>query len=215
MTKGLDTVRQLSQSMLNAVPADREFIGRYYSREKPEKRLTVAEAECICDSGHSIFSIYQDANNYASAFHTENGLYDADYAWKYAQSVGQPTNTPIYFAVDFDVDDPAPGETKKDTLKRIYDYFKAIQGQFAIWNNKGALNYKIGVYGCGEICQYIKQDCGLATYSFLARSKGWSGYDDYNYPSKYNLKQIALVSYGGVDFDTVESGNGSFGSWRV
>ncbi len=220
MAKGLDCYTPITQStidVLNKSAAEYTFIGRYYSRYKKDKELTSAEAERICNSNRSIVSIYQDANNTPGAFNTDNGVQDGDYAWRYAQSIGQTSNTPIYFAVDFDLSDRSlylSGKTKEDVKNQIAEYFKAVQGQFAFWNNKSEYNYKIGIYGCGEICQYIKQEKKLATYSWLSMSTAWPGYNAYNKSSLYNIKQDKEVYYNKVKFDTNQSGDAGEGSWR-
>lgn len=206
MAKGLDTATPCSQSTIDAVlRAGYTFIVRYYCTGNLSKRLKQEEAQRLSDSGLWVVSVFQDYNNAISRFSASSGEANAKSAWEYAHRViGQPTETPIYFAVDFDA-------SEAEAKGAIRDYFAAIDDVFAA---AGSL-YKVGVYGSGLVCRYIKDDSKLAEYSWLSMSTGWRGYRDYNSQLRWNLKQIKAITIDGVEFDTNESSPAGGGGWRI
>lgn len=208
MAKGLDTATPCSQGTIDAIiQAGYTFIVRYYCTGNLSKRLKLEEAQRLSDSGLWVVSVFQDYNNSISRFSVPLGKANAKSAHEYASCViGQPCETPIYFAVDFDATD---GEAKG----AVRDYFEAINSAFATAIAEG--RYKVGVYGSGAVCRYIKDDAKLAEYSWLSMSTGWRGYRDYNGQNRWNLKQIKAIEINGVEFDTNESNPVGGGGWRI
>lgn len=219
MANGLDTAGIVSQATLNSIPSTYTFICRYYSRFNADKTMTYTEAKRISDTGRFVVSVYQDANNHANAFSYDIGYDDGYAAWGLAQAAKQPTNTPIYFAVDFNPEatgsSAMDGHTAAEVKTMILNYFRGVRDAFQD-RKTSTLSYAVGVYGCGTVCQYIKASYGLATYSWLAGATGWPGYNNYNDPTKYNLKQLAsTVTYNGVLFDKNVSSSLGGGGWRI
>ena len=240
MAKGLDTATPCSQGTIDAIiQAGYTFIVRYYCTGNLSKRLKLEEAQRLSDSGLWVVSVFQDYNNSISRFSAPLGKANGKSACQYARDVsvfqdynnaigrfsvalgeanaksaheyascviGQPCETPIYFAVDFDATD---GEAKG----AVRDYFEAINSAFATAIAEG--RYKVGVYGSGAVCRYIKDDAKLAEYSWLSMSTGWRGYRDYNGQNRWNLKQIKAIEINGVEFDTNESNPVGGGGWRI
>ena len=208
MAKGLDTATPCSQGTIDAIiQAGYTFIVRYYCTGNLSKWLKLEEAQRLSDSGLWVVSVFQDYNNSISRFSVPLGKANAKSAHEYASCViGQPCETPIYFAVDFDATD---GEAKG----AVRDYFEAINSAFATAIAEG--RYKVGVYGSGAVCRYIKDDAKLAEYSWLSMSTGWRGYRDYNGQNRGNLKQIKAIEINGVEFDTNESNPVGGGGWRI
>jgi hypothetical protein len=79
--------------------------------------------------------------------------------------MGQPPGTAIYFAVDYDA--------SLSHLPAISGYFSAVRSQL------DAAVYQVGIYAGGTVCQSIKENQGLATFSWLAESTGWLGSHTY------------------------------------
>ena len=94
-----------------------------------------------------IYSIYQD--NYTTEpeyFNYSKGEHDATEAFSLVTNLGQPANTPIYFAIECD-----PYDNEIDTY--IIPYLQGVMSKLS------TSNYKLGVYGsrltCGRIAQII------------------------------------------------------------
>lgn len=148
------------------------FVFRYYSATTthPAKRLTLAEAQALVTAGIQIGVVYEDGPTSVSYFTNGRGTQDGGRAWQYAQQIGQPVGSAIYFAVDYDA--------KPADLAAIASYFQGVQ--FGLDTASGGVSsYSIGVYGSGLVCQTIKQDQNLAKYSWMAESPKWQGTDTY------------------------------------
>jgi Domain of unknown function (DUF1906) len=132
------------------------FIGRYYtSIENDPKLLTLTEAQLICAAGFRIAVLYEDDG---TSFSTTLGSENAAAALQQAQAVGQPEQSAIYFAVDYDAQ-------ADDLAGAIIPYFRAVNAAF------GEL-YAVGVYGSGLVCNSII-NAGLASHAWLSQSAGW------------------------------------------
>ncbi len=205
MARGLDTATPCSQSTIDAIiQAGYAFVARYYCTGGLWKRLGWEEALRLSHSGIGIVSVFQNYNDAPDRFSASLGKGHAEAAQEYARKViGQPKNTPIYFAVDFDASDA-------EIKGVVTDYFKAVKRVFS-----DRRLYKVGVYGSGAVCGYLKDDADLAEYSWLSMSTGWRGYRAYNNRKRWNLKQIRAITIAEVEFDTNEEGLRGSGSWRV
>ncbi len=206
MARGLDTATSCSQTIIDAIiGSGYTFVARYYCTGGLSKKLRFEEAHRLSDSGLWVVSVFQDYNNAISRFSKPLGAANGKAAYEYARDIiWQPGETPIYFAVDFDATD---GEAKG----AIRDYFNAVNDVFV----EAGGRYKVGVYGPGAICQYIKDDSRLAEYSWLSMSTGWRGYREYARQNRWNLKQIRTIEIDGVEFDTNESSPSGGGGWRI
>lgn len=103
--------------------------------------------------------------------------------------IGQPAATPIYFAVNFDASQAEIAGGVCDYFRGVADGFKTISG--------GNSAHLVGVYGSGACCGWLLNR-GLAQYSWLAMSSGWSGFGSF---SQWNIKQGDGTPIGGVDLD--------------
>ncbi|MEF3255394.1 MAG: DUF1906 domain-containing protein, partial [Deferribacterales bacterium] len=117
--KGIDTSVKVSKALDCLKREKISFIGRYYAGKNSWKAITKEEAQRISNAGIYIVSIWQESANYARYFSYNRGKEDGYNAFKYAKKIGQPSNTPIYFAVDFDV---IPEDKEK-----ILDYFEGVK----------------------------------------------------------------------------------------
>ena len=98
--------------------------------------MTFEEVENIESAGLHVFPIYQDGGYYLDYFkNTSQGTVDAQTAILAAERIGIPSNTTIYFAVDFDC-----YEYQIDTF--IIPYFRRINLFFNSPEN--TKRYKVG-----------------------------------------------------------------------
>jgi hypothetical protein len=126
-------------------------------------------------------------------------------AYAQALAVPQTAGTPIYFCVDEGYD-----PTKPKYAGPIEAYFKGVNDAFAEAAGQAQQPvYKIGVYGPGAVCKWLKQK-GMVTYTWLAMSTAWPGY---NY-SDWNIKQARGYDHLGFDNDRDDS-NLDAGFWRL
>ncbi len=129
------------------------------------------------------------------------GTSDATDAIAAATAIGQPSGTPIYFAVDYDA-------STSDISGPIKNYLQAVKAVFVSQNYP----YALGLYGSGAVLSYYQS---TFTYPWLAGSTGWSGSSTY---TGYVLKQYANGTTigsgtGQITIDKDDS-NGSAGGWK-
>jgi hypothetical protein len=110
-----------------------------------------------------IVTVYQDKANALTDFNNKNGQADCKSAIEHAKNIGQPYDTPIYFAVDVDA--------KGSTLKYIQDYFQGINDAMNEYKTQNGQCWQVGVYGSYYVVSDI-HGSGLATYSWQTAS--WS-----------------------------------------
>jgi len=196
MKNGISTSMQTGADALCLASSGINFVFRYYSATTTiaTKRLTVSEAQALTAAGIEIGAVYEDGPTSANYFTNGRGVRDGERAFQYAQQIGQPAGSAIYFAVDYD----APASD----LSAIISYFQGVQSGLNVVSG-GSSPYAIGVYGSGLVCQAIKQDNSLAKYSWLAESRGWRGtvgYTEWNAIQK--LATLALCGLAGPTPET-------------
>jgi Domain of unknown function (DUF1906) len=174
LKNGISTDRDVTASAVCLQQAGISFVFRYYSTitTLPQKRLTASEANAILAAGLMLGVVYEDGPTSASYFSNARGVQDATNAFNTAAGFGQPSGSAIYFTVDYD----APPQ---DISGPILDYFNGVNQGLQAASAGGAVTYAIGVYGSGEVCAYIKGQAGIAKYSWLSESTGWSGSTTY------------------------------------
>jgi hypothetical protein len=184
------------------------FIGRYYSQSS-WKALTRAEAERISDAGLYIVAVYQDANNSVSYFTYSRGRADCERAINQALAIGQPYDTTIYFAVDFEAN-------TSSELAAVVDYFEGVQDrmrEFSQDNDRD--DFKIGVYGSYDVVRHVYNN--VADVVDRWQTYAWSGgkrdtnAEIYQYENDVSLK---LSNGNTITVDKNES-NGSAGGFQV
>jgi Domain of unknown function (DUF1906) len=172
MSNGISTSQDVTDAAACLAQAGVSFVFRYYSTttSMPEKVITASEANAILAANLMIGVVYEDGPTSANYFSNARGVQDATAAFNMAISLGQPTGSAIYFAVDYDASDG-------DISGPILDYFNGVsQGlQNASSSAGGVVAFTIGVYGSGAVCNSIKQQSNIAKYAWLAESQGWNG----------------------------------------
>jgi hypothetical protein len=175
-----------------------QTVARYYSRDTiaPSKRLTVAEARELARGGLRLCIVYEGRfGDKVDNFDKIAGIADGRYARSYAHgSIGQPTGSAIYFAVDFD----ASVSQIKD---RVIPYFQSIADAFNAATQESS--YEVGVYGSGATCRAVL-DAGLARFAWLAQSTGWSGYKSFLNSNRWSLRQGMPITIGDLRCDPNE-----------
>jgi hypothetical protein len=188
-------------SIANAMVSDgRQFVCRYYCNSGA-KQLTSGELQNLHGAGLSVVVVWEDGRpTSASYFSYTKGVDDGSSAFNDALQIGQPAASPIYFAVDYDASDVDLGGLITDYLNGVALGIKTAAN--------GAPEHPIGVYGSGATCRFALAR-GLATYTWLAMSSGWRGYD---FPD-WNIRQSAGTTYGIIDVDFDESAGIDFGAF--
>ena len=154
------------------------FVARYYrsplSRLPP---LSADEARMVSSNGMKLVAVWQYQSNRPEHFSYERGYADAISAYQQARAVGQPNGTAIYFAVDYNAPD-------RDIAGAVQQYFRGARDGLAAAGG-GSPPYRIGVYGSGAVCLYLKRT-QLAEYTWLSASTAWYGSSAYG---EWNIKQ--------------------------
>lgn len=170
------------------------------------KNLTKAEAEGYLSNGIAVFLVFEYNAN-APSLGAEQGMADAELAKKQIDALGAPVTTGIYFAVDYDIPDYAPGipnnpSNAMQKLGPVGEYFAAIK-RF----NAG---YRLGVYG-GYWAVSRLFDAGLVTMGW--QTVAWSGG---NVDKRINLLQTTQAPpFAGVDVNVHEQKQADFGQWAA
>jgi hypothetical protein len=204
-------------------------VGRYYDRaygsgkgescyHHPLKTLTKAELTAIENAGLSVFVVFQHCGAQCVNFDLQNketadkGRKDAEAAVRLAQELGQPAETPIYFAIDFD---PTPGRDNPLPAARIWPSIEAYFDQ--VGEVLARTRWQVGVYGAGITCQRLKAS-GKAKYFWLSSSLGHVGSPEFFNGGQWHLFQNVIEikrSYARNTFDTdvVNPVAPYFGQW--
>lgn len=160
------------------------YVGRYlcgYVGNGVPKGLSREEIGIAIDAGLNIFPIYQTSGNKVSYFTTTQAEHDAEEALYYANELGIPLNTIIYFAVDCD-----PLGTQIQTS--IIPYFRTLKNLLK--------SYKIGVYGTRNVCSSVL-NANYAENSFVSNmASGWSGNLGFKMPNKWAYDQFTTTTVG-------------------
>lgn len=164
------------------------FAVRYYTRKDRDRTLTLTEAKTLVKAGFQLGAVFEDGfpGNPADQpgfFTHDRGVGDGRAAHDRAlNKIGQPADSPIYFAVDFD----ASPQNLATGIKRYFDGVR--EGLLAA--NNGTLRYQIGVYGSGLTCTEVLKN-GRATFAWLSQSTGHRGTKQFRQQKLYNLVQLA------------------------
>jgi hypothetical protein len=177
-------------------------VGRYYRVVHPEWRLTKPEAEKLSAAGIKLFTVYEDVGH-DLALTAAQGKIDGQNALDQATEVGQPTGTPIYFAVE-----GLPNGYMPSDLPGIRKYFAGVQQ--AIGGK-----YELGVYSNGLVCETLLDE-GICTYTWLSASKSFAGTRDFYRTGRWNLSQTTPLdqNWSGLSVD-VDEAKDDFGAFSV
>ena len=179
------------------------FAGRYYCPLGKDKLLTRAEAEDILNAGLQIFVVYEWGATEESHFTYDNGYNDCLDAISRAHALGQPYNSAIYFAVDYDM---------RNNLTAVYNYFHGVADAMNEFYRLEGNKWYIGVYGGYDVVEYIDNKWGV---SYIWQTKSWSegriysGNNIYQYDTQYPGYNIYVCSQS-VDKNSSSGSTGGF-----
>ncbi len=197
---GCDTATTLDASKIQAL-ANRgmTFVGRYLPGSNYS--ITVAEKNLILSKNFSIVSIWEKGSpTNVGYFSSSRGTSDASQAILGARAIGQPSNTPIDFTVDYDA-------SESDVNGNIEAYVTAIIAEFYRQNNP----YKVGLYGSGAVLDHFRS---RIIYTMLACARLWRGTKAY---SRFYIRQYApfFIDSNSGSFEIDENEAYIFaGAWR-
>lgn len=196
--KGFDTGSDCSHLGQAILDAGFTYICRYTYSITSHSKTKLSRAEALHLSGMGIFlvNVFQNSADKAAYFQEEQGIHDGSVAFPYArQTLQQPIQTPIYFAVDYDA-------SEEDIRHRIAPYFEGVR------RSRGA--YFVGVYGSGLVCRVLKE-LGLVSFTWLSQSTGFRESKTFH---DWNLHQLPGGTFHSLDVDFDES-NGNGGGFLV
>jgi hypothetical protein len=155
------------------------------------KLVRPAEARAIAAAGMQlglVFEVYGGVDNFRHGDITAaSGAAHADFAVRYAPTVGAPPGCGIYFAIDTDA--------SPDELERfVVPYFRAVHQAIA-----GP--YRVGVYCSGLVAERLRQ-LQLVDLVWITCSSGFRGSRDYVAAGKQDLWQSKCdTTLAGIDVD--------------
>jgi Domain of unknown function (DUF1906) len=181
---------------------------RYYSVSSahPTKILSNDELAALDNEGLSVAVVFENGGEADLFYDPKKKIDDISAALSCADTVHQPTGTPIYFAADFDIayrrkknadgnyykvgDDWAletSADIKTENEQAVYEYFQYAYEQLT---PKG---YKVGVYGCGRTADLVggnvKGRAKVADFFWLSASVSYLGTDDFYNSGNWHLFQ--------------------------
>lgn len=170
------------------------FVCRYYSGD-PSKNLGRSEAEDYSQAGIDIITVWESAAQASLGGHAA-GVADAKLALKESKTVGQPEHSPIFFAVDYEL------QSKDHGL--VDGYLSGCSDVL------GA--HRVGVYG-GLSTVTMAHLRSVAAY--LWQTLAWSGTPT-NWYSAAHLRQTSVNNLiAGVSCDLNVGLGYDFGQWRL
>jgi hypothetical protein len=160
MANGFDCATKLNITAATELKkAGFEYVARYLGNSW--KTFDVNETNIIKNAGLKLISIFEKNSTQRSYFTKAQGMSDAQEAYKFAKSVGQPAGSAIYFTVDYDAqpgDMPAIIEYLNGVKQLLVDYKVGIYGSYAVMMAvKGQVDYYWQTYAWshGQVADFI------------------------------------------------------------
>lgn len=167
--------------------AGKAFACRYLSHDAG-KNLRPSEAADLAAHGVSAVVVWETTASRAAASRAA-GAADATEAAAQAKACGQPSDRPIYFAVDWDA---APST--------VVPYFQGVASVLGL--------HRTGAYGGIKVIRYLL-DHGLVTWAW--QTVAWSAGQ---WEPRAHIRQYAkTTTIGGVSCDVDEAMQPDFGQW--
>lgn len=174
-------------------------IGLYYFAHSGVKTLlTRSVAETVAAHGLSLWSVYENGQPVDAPYFTvQTANLDAHTANARAVAAGQPADTPLYCAVDYDTD---PSD-----LPAITAYFTEFRRVLGVLGS----GYHAGVYGSGLVCRHLSE-LGLISHTWLSQSTGFAEFDSWK-PHANIVQGVERNIFGlDVDLDTLTTNAGTW-----
>jgi hypothetical protein len=172
------------------------FVARYLWGNAP-KGLSAAECDALHAAGLGIVALWESTAGRA-ADGAAAGQADAGQALLYADLLDMPTDVPIYFAIDADLD-----------YATVAPYFTLVHLTCAQHGQP------VGAYGGGHVLDQL-HDAGLIEYGMIAAATSWSHGVT---PAWCQLRQIVGTTLPPIDgttpgaYDEDQALTDQFGSW--
>lgn len=206
MSLGVDCFSPVSSTTVSCLSSNGySFVCRYYcaSNTNP-KLLKHDEAKLISDGGLSVVTVYEDYNNSVSYFDYNQGYAQCNNAIGKAELVGQPYNTTIYFAVDFDA-------TTSD-LPAIKEYFRGVSAAMTYYHQVNGGRWDIGVYGSYFVVSNIY---GLYGVYRTWQTYAWSNGQIYLNYNIYQFQNDVTICSSSFDKDQSNPNGNTIGGFKI
>jgi hypothetical protein len=180
-----------------------DFVARYY--RDPASRwpaLSAAEARTVSSAAMKLVALWESHSHRPDYFSYASGYSDAIAAYRQAKAIGQPAGSAIYFAVDYNAQEP-------DVSGPVDRYFRGIAAGLAAATGR-APEYRVGVYGSGTVCDYLKR-ARLAELAWLSNSTAWTGYNSF---TDWDIRQGPRSPSLSFSQDSNEA-RGEYGGFQV
>ncbi len=203
VARGIDLATDTRDVSMELKGAGVDFVARYY--RDPASRwptLSAEEARMVSAAGKKLVAVWEYHSGNPAYFSYASGYSDAMNAYRQAKTVGQPAGSAIYFAVDFNA-------FQQDIVGPIDQYFRGVAAGFAAASG-GRPDYRVGVYGSGAVCDYLKRTRG-AQLAWLSNSTAWVGYHRF---TGWDIRQGGQSPSLSFSQDTNEA-RGDYGGFQV
>ncbi len=203
LSRGIDLPTDARDVSLELKASRIDFVARYYRDPASHwPALSAAEARSVSTGGMKLVVTWESHSHRPSYFSYASGYADALAAYGQARRIDQPAGSAIYFAVDFNA--------QETDLWGIDQYFRGVSAGF--WRAAGGHvpAYRVGVYGSGRVCAYLKRS-RLAALAWLSNSRAWSGYRSFD---DWDIRQGERSLVLSFDQDSNEA-RGDYGAFQV
>ena len=203
LARGIDLPTDARDVSLELKDSHLDFIARYY--RDPASRwpaLSAAEARMVSAAAMKLVALWESHSHRPDYFSYASGYSDALAAYRQAKAIGQPAGSAIYFAVDYNAQEP-------DVSGPVDQYFRGIAAGLAAASAQ-APEYRVGIYGSGAVCDHLKR-ARLAEYAWLSNSTAWTGYDSF---TDWNIRQGPKLPSLSFSQDSNEA-RGEYGGFQV
>lgn len=186
---GADCVTTLTSEKLATLRnAGYAYFGRYLTNVPNyslDKCIKYGELERIFASGGRVFPLFQTGGAAISHFTYKRGEQVGEEAANAAWGYGLPSNTIIYFSVDFDA-------LPYQVTDSVIPYFQGVAQRL----QRSGRTYRVGVYGPRDVCRQLVE-AGLAVSSFVSdMSTGYAGNLGKPLPASWAFDQIRTLTVG-------------------
>jgi hypothetical protein len=203
MIKIIDTNNDTTNKLQQLKGAGIECIIRYISTAtEREKCVKPTEAKAIAQAGLKlglVLEVWGGSDNFShDDINASTGASHGAFARNWAEHVGAPDGTIIWFAIDNDV--------SRDQFARfVQPYFQEVRKALAA-------KFRTGIYSCGYACQQCL-DLGIVDASWLSNAMGWNGSREFRTSNRWRLLQAAETSLFGLSVDPNQANGEDYGAF--
>lgn len=202
LARGIDLPTDARDVSLELKGSGLDFVGRYYRHSTSRwPTLTLEEARTVSSNGMKLVALFESHSHKPDYFSYGSGFSDGMTAYQQAKRIGQPAGSAIYFAVDYNAQEP-------DIRGPIDRYFRGVHAGLAAAGK--TREYRVGVYGSGAVCDYMKR-MRLAEYAWLSGSTAWAGYGSFTDWDIRQGKQSPSLSFN----HDMNEARGEYGGFNV